>query len=359
MKRVLVLSEFDAENWTSRWQQGQVPSMLPYGMEHLHGAGWALHIPRFPEPRTPAVRKAISVSSNRLGYPWAQCVQHAHTAAGADVVMGVLEPHAVAAARLRRARITAYRHKPLAALTCWAGQTLRDGTADERRAVRRQMGALDRIYLLSENQIEIFRTHGFRDDQLRAVPFGVDTEFFTPGAPQAPDIDVLAVGLDRGRDYGTLFEAVRGLPLTVTVVAKQRNVAHLDIPNNVHFLGTVDHRTYRSLVRRARAVAIPTHDLAYPTGQSVALEASAVGTPIVVTRTEAMGQYFTDGVDAAMPRVHDPAHWRDILMDLHHDDGMRAQLSHNARHRVLRDHSTENLWAEISADLTELAAHTG
>lgn len=354
MKHATVLSGFDAEAWTHRWQQGDVPSMLPYGMEHFDEAGWALRIPSTPTPRTPLGRKALSVSSNRLGYPWVQAVHQTASASASDAVIGVLEPHVVAAAQLRRAGVPAYTRRPLTALTCWAGQTLRDGTAEERRRVRRRLAPVDRIYVLSGNQIGIFREHGFRDDQLCHVPFGIDTDFYTPGTPQEPDIEVLAVGLDRGRDYGTLFEAVRCLPLTVVVVAKKNNIAHLDIPSNVHFLGTVDHRTYRSLVRRARIVAVPTHDFAYPTGQSVALESSAVGTAVIVTRTEAMEQYFADGVDAAMPRVHDPAHWRDTLMDLHRDGALRARLSGHARAKVLREYSTRNLWSGISADLDHL-----
>lgn len=354
-----MLSEFDVNSWTSRWQQGHVPSALPYGMEHLNLEGWSLRIPRTPAPRTAAARRVISASSNRIGFPWVHSVRHVRAAARSDVVMGVLEPHIFAAVQLRRARVPAYLKTPLAALTCWAGQTLRDGTPAERTRVRRLMGDLDRIYVLSENQIEIFLTHGFREHQLRAVPYGVDTEFYTPGTPQDREIDVLAVGLDRGRDYGTFFAAVRGLPLNVTVVANPKNIAHLEVPNNVRFLGTVDHRKYRSLVRRAAIVAIPTHDRAYPTGQSVALESSAAGTPIIVTDTAAMRQYFTDGVDAAMPRVHDPAHWRDTLMDLHRDERLRAGLSHSARDRVLREFSTKNLWAEINTDLTQLVDHAG
>ena len=354
MKRAVVLSGFDADHWTSRWQQGQVPSVLPYGMEHLHGTGWHLQIPRPPVQRTHLARKAISMSSNRLGYPWTQAVQQVRAASRADAVIGVLEPHIFAAAQLRRTRVPAYLQTPLAALPCWAGETLRDGTIEERRNVKRLMGPLDRIYVLSANQVEIFLHHGFRDDQLREVSFGIDTEFYTPGNPQDRDIDVLAVGLDRGRDYGTLFKAARGLPLTVVVVAKKNNIAHLEVPSNVKFVGTVDHQAYRALVRRAKTVAIPTHDYAYPTGQSVALESSAAGAPIIVTHTEAMGQYFTDGVDAAMPRVHDSAHWRDTLMDLHRDKALRDEMSQRARENVLRNYSTKNLWTEISADLAEL-----
>lgn len=353
---LLVLSEFDAVTWTRRWRAGEIPSVLPYGMEDLHRTGWELRIPQQHRPHGRLRRKLLDATTHRLGHPWWQAVDHLSSARASAAVMGVLEPHAVMAARLRRLGITGYADRPLMALTCWAGQTLRDGNAAQRERVRDQLGPLDRLFVLSRNQVQIFHDHGFRAGQVIPVPYGIDHRFYTPAPGVERDIDVLAVGQDGGRDYGTLLDAVRGLPLQLVVVAKPENLAGLDIPSNVEFLGRVSHHEYRHLLRRARLAAVPTHDLAYPTGQSVALESAAAGTPLVVTSTAAMREYFTDGREAVMPAPGAVAAWRDGLMDLLHDDGSRTALAVSARERVHAGFTTAHLWSAVDAELSTLVS---
>lgn len=354
MAKAVVLSEFDVKSWEAKWIRGEVPSKFPYGMEHLDSSAWDVTFPRRVEPKSRVARKIVDATTHRVGHPWVESVLSSGKVASADAVIGVLEPHIFAASAMKRARVPMYRGKALAALTCWAGRTLRDGDSTEKQRIVRHMRSLDRIYLLSRNQVEIFMGSGFREEQIRTVSYGVDVEFFTPGEPRERDIDVLAVGQDSGRDYATFFNAVRDLPIEVTLVAKPTNIAQLDIPDNVSFVGTVDHREYRSLMRRAKAVAVPTHDFAYPTGQSVALESAAVGTPVVVTGTPAMSEYFLHGTEALMPRVYVAGDWRDMLMDLMRDEELRTRVAANARRRVLQRNSTSVMWGDISEDLMGL-----
>ena len=95
--------------------------------------------------------------------------------------------------------------------------------------------------------------------------------------------DVLAVGRDRGRDWRTFFDAVRNTDLRVRVVCRPALLAGLDVPANVEVVGVVDRASYRELLASAAVVAVITETLPYPTGQSVLLEAMAMGRCCVVT----------------------------------------------------------------------------
>ncbi|MEI2820695.1 MAG: hypothetical protein V9E81_10995 [Marmoricola sp.] len=129
----------------------------------------------------------------------------------------------------------------------------------------------DLITLLSRHEVEIYLEAGFSAEQLFPITYGVSHTFYTPD-DSVRDISVLAVGQDRGRDYRTLFDAVSGTDLVLDVVCKPENLTGISIPDNVRIHGTVSHVEYRSLLRRAQILAVPTIEMAYPTGSSVALK---------------------------------------------------------------------------------------
>lgn len=60
------------------------------------------------------------------------------------------------------------------------------------------------------------------------------------------------------------------------------------------FHGRVPFTEYRRLVDTASVVTVPIHALAYPTGQTVALEAAGTGACLVPTDTPAMRENCPD-----------------------------------------------------------------
>ena len=97
---------------------------------------------------------------------------------------------------------------------------------------------------------------------------------------------MLTAGLDRGRDYATFMLAVSELDYPVKVVCPRPLLADLRIPDNVELLGGVDKTRYRELLQGAAVVVVPIRPaVAYPTGQSVLLNAMACQVPTVVTDT--------------------------------------------------------------------------
>ncbi|PRY63223.1 glycosyl transferase family 1 [Knoellia remsis] len=188
---------------------------------------------------------------------------------------------------------------------------------------------------------------GIPSEKLFSATFGVSHRFYSPGQG-VRDIPLLAVGQDRGRDYRTLIDAIGGTELTLDLVSRPENLQGIDIPANVRAHPPVPLAQYRSLLKRAQIVAVPTHDLAYPTGQSVALEAAASGCAVVVTGTRAMREYFRDGIDAEFVEVGDVEGWRSTLQALREDPTRRDRLGSAARHNVVNKHNADHMWAEIA-----------
>ena len=130
--------------------------------------------------------------------------------------------------------------------------------------------------------------------QILWLPFGVDTELFTPGASADADpLRLLQVAaLTPVKDQATLLRAValvrqRGLPLVLDIAGsgplegRLRELARqLEIGDIVHFLGAVPHDELPQVYRRASVFVLSSRHEAQG---MVVLEAAACGVPVVAT----------------------------------------------------------------------------
>lgn len=348
MTRALVLSEHDLGSWARRFADGEVPSRMPYGLDVLERVGFDLH--GVDQPGGRLVGKARDIVEHRLGYPVLRGLRAAPAVARADVVLALLERQGMLPGLLKEHRVPPYSRTPLVIWSCWLADDLRTADGETRRRLVRRVRAADLVTHLSRHETEILVDAGLSEDRLFPVTYGVSHHYYTPGdGPR--DLALLAVGQDRGRDYAALFDAVRGTTLTVDVVCRPGNLTGLDVPPNVRVHGTVPLTEYRALLRRARVVAVPTHDLAYPTGSSVALEAASSGAAVVVTSTRAMSDYFTDGVDARLVPEGDVEAWRSVLGELAADPEQVRRLGVGGRQNVVDHFNADHMWSELACVL--------
>ena len=346
MTRALILSEHDLDTWGRRFEAGEVPARLPYGVDALAGElGWTLNgARRAAEPRWGRWRDLVE---HRAGFPVERAVRGAREAGRSDVVIALLEQQGAAASLLKRAKVPPYGSTPLVVWSCWLADDLRSADPAQRDTLKRRFDGVDLITHLSRHETEIFTDLGISEDRLFPVTYGVSHDFYVPGsAPR--DIQLLAVGQDRGRDYGTLFDAVRGTDLVLDVVCKPENLADLDVPDNVRLHGVVPLQTYRDLLRRAQVVVVPTRDLAYPTGSSVALESASSGACVAVTGTRAMRDFFTDSLDSRLVDQGDVEGWRVVLTELRDDATQRERLGAAARLIVETRFNARHMWTELA-----------
>lgn len=342
-RRTMVLSEHDQRDWHASFLAGRRPTAWPYGVEALEDRGYALTSPR-SQPRSLArIGRAID---HRLNMPATLAVRGAAEAARSELVLALLERQGLGPSWAKRHGVPPYSGRPLVVWSCWLADQLARSSSDARRDIARAYAGADLIVHLSTLETEVFLDAGWSAEQLFAMTYGVASDFYTPGEASR-DLDVVAVGQDRGRDYATLFEAVDGLDLTVDVVCRPENLAGLTAPTNVRVHGTVDHARYRDLLRRAKILVVPTREMAYPTGSSVALEAASCGACVVVTGTAPMREYFSDGETGILVPVGEPDALAAALLGAMADDGLRTRLGEAARRSVVDRFNTRHMWHEI------------
>ncbi len=343
--RTLLLTEHPLSAWRERFARGEVPSAMPYGVDVLTERGHRVVGP--PAPTTsPRAAKARDVVEHRTGMPVERTLRSLGAVRRADLVLALLEREGMLAGLGRGLRVPPFASTPLVVWSCWLADDVRTADRTTRARLARRMRGADLVTHMSRHETEILVDLGIPEDRLFPVTFGVSHRFYQPGtAPR--DIPLLAVGQDRGRDYATLVEAVRGTDLTLDLVCKPENLAGLDLPDNVRVHGTVPLPRYRELLRRAQVVAVPTRDLAYPTGQSVALEAASSGCAVAVTGTRAMRDYVEDDVTGVLVDEGDVEGWRSTLTALREDVGRRERLGAAARRSVEERFNADHMWTEL------------
>jgi glycosyltransferase involved in cell wall biosynthesis len=133
------------------------------------------------------------------------------------------------------------------------------------------------------------------------LPYQVDCNFFSPDAPAGPPKPgryIVAAGLE-SRDYGTLFEAVRGLDVDVRIAAasvwagRPHSWSAADVPSNVH-IASYTYTELKQLYAGAVIAVVPLHETPYQHGITALQEAMAMALPVIVTRTEGQSDVVVD-----------------------------------------------------------------
>lgn len=327
---------------------------LPFGAEKLRDAGFTIVNPHRAHTQG-MFTKLRDVIEHRTGTLVEDGLRG--TGTRADVVLAMFENNAWFPLRLRLLKVPPYAGALMVVVICWAAEEMRHQGPEPRRRTAARLNRADLLFVLSENQIELLAGFGVDHSKLHAIPFGIEAEFFAQ-TTSTPRDGIIAVGQDRGRDYSTLAAAVAGTGLEVSVYSRPENLRGLALPPEIRPMGTVPKTAYSDALRTAVAVVVPTHDLAYPTGQTVALEAAAAGALVVTTGTEAMEEYFTHQETALLSPPGDAQSLRDNLLRVGHDPtlGAIAQAGHDMVHRRF---TTSTMWSAIERVLTPALTGTG
>jgi len=238
---------------------------------------------------------------------------------------------------------------------------LERGSRARRRLLLASLRASRFVVCFSRSQRERLLADALDPERVSVLPLGVDDRFFLPsevptGGP------IVAVGRDLARDYGTFARAVDGLRRTSVVVASERNLEGVALPDAVEVRRDVPYEELRRLYAAASCVVVPTYGDEYPfgadcSGQTVLLDAMASGRPVVVTRRSYVDDYVEDGRTALLVPPGDPEALRDAITRVLEDHDLASRVGASARSEIERRFTTRS-FAERLAPVISVAAST-
>lgn len=325
---------------------------LPYRMDVLRQHGWTLrwtdrHL-SWPFANGRIARLVRKIESATT--PFVQTLLLLPQIVRSDTVLAMFESQGHAFALLRRMGL--FRRKHVVIVACWLAELVRQDGSRRRRLYRFLYRGVDTIVVFSENQrVLLVEALGVAPGAIAVVPFGVDHSEWD-GVEVRDDGPIVAIGRDEGRDWPTLVEAVRGTECRITIASRPRSLAGLDLPVEIEFVGYLPRDSYRRLLASASIVLVVSKDLAYPTGQTVLLEALGLGKPCIVTRTAAMDAYTRAGTVLVEPGDVDGL--RAAIVSLAADSAERAQLAQAARN-TRAQFDTSALWNAVAEAVEERA----
>jgi glycosyltransferase involved in cell wall biosynthesis len=345
---------YDFAAWEQSARRGERPGLAPYGLEHLARHDFTLT--HWSEPRwtrVPGIRGYHSLE-RLLRLPLVRTAFSRRSVRRADVALAILEQEGYAHALLKRAGGAPWSGTPLVLLSCWLADSARTAGRRKLACLRVIAQGADLMIFWSRNQREIFRERlGVPDERLFFVPFGIETEFYLPRPGDGSY--VLAAGNDPGRDFQTFAAAVAAIDYPVKLACRAERLVGVDVPANVEVLGEVDHRRYRELLYGAAVVVVPISSAtAYPSGQTVLLNAMSCQRPTVVTATAALADYTRHGENTWSVAGEDPAALREGIELVLADGELAKRIAAGGRADVVSVFNAETMWSSIAQRLRNL-----
>jgi glycosyltransferase involved in cell wall biosynthesis len=209
------------------------------------------------------------------------------------------------------------------------------------------------ILCYSRQQVQFLRSLGLPAEKVHHIAFQVDERFFTSPERWEAGSGVVSVGREL-RDYPTLFEAMKGTNVPVTVVAsspwskREDQTQNREIPANVTLRKGLSSVELRRLYREAAVVVVPLMNVDWPAGVTSLFEAQACGRPVVISASEGILDSLDPGAAITAP-CGDAAALREAVLGLLDNPAGAAAIAAEGLRSVLRARTLDRFVDRITA----------
>jgi glycosyltransferase involved in cell wall biosynthesis len=205
---------------------------------------------------------------------------------------------------------------------------------------------------MQENLIRL----GAPEERVKLIHYSIDQSFFAPQTDikQSSNI-IMSVGEPRSRDYASLFEAVKDLPVTLEVAGfghwyarEKRSPMKASIPDNVLMLRHLSQRELRDQYACSQFVVIPVHDLVYSAGATACMEAGSMARAVIAFHSKGISDYIIDGETGILVEPGNVRAMREAIQFLLANPKEAERLGANARQRILEELNLETYVKNIA-----------
>jgi glycosyltransferase involved in cell wall biosynthesis len=190
---------------------------------------------------------------------------------------------------------------------------------------------IERIIIYSRSQISLHdpRLH----PRYSFIPLPADGCFNRSWPASEPNM--VFSGGGEGRDYNSLIEAVKELPLRLDIIAfRPESFNNADLPSNCRILGPCPTDDFLGAMARAAFVVIPLLPGVHPHGHTTIVQAQRLGKVIVTTRNASVEDYVTEGEDGFLVEPGDVGGYRNAIQRLLQDQVLLHNMEKNVRAKM-------------------------
>jgi len=215
--------------------------------------------------------------------------------------------------------------------------------------IKKAIFSADAIISPSSAQHDFLKSVDFPSEKNYYVPYGVDYKFSHTKADIPKDVSgryIFASGGDVGRDYKTLIEAIRDLPVKLLIATYPRNLKNVvELPPNV----TVSyfHPTQMpTLYKNAEFVAIltiPEEKMMGSdcSGQYTLLEAMSCAKAVVTSERTTLSDYFVGGKHGLIVKPENVAELKKAIISLWNNPQEAKTMGEASQCHIKNNFTTE------------------
>ena len=223
---------------------------------------------------------------------------------------------------------------------------------------KKAIEGLDVIVCTARAQIQPLIDAGIAPEKIVFRHIGIDAKSFLHpmfAADQHRVLYILSVGRDLGRDYKTLFDAVRDLPVKVVVATKPETIVGLTIPPNVKIRFNIPYEEMPALYQNALFVVTPLKSVDNPDGSETSgqygyLEPMASGKAVIATDKPVVRDYIEHDKTGILVPPENARALRAAIERLVSDAQLRERLGATAQQKALSEFTSEH-WARSLAEI--------
>lgn len=162
------------------------------------------------------------------------------------------------------------------------------------------------------------------------------------------DGDYLFTGGHNDRDYPTLFQAVKGLPIRLRVAADKTQFQNRGVPENVDILGSLGKDDFYTQLAQSKAVVLSVsyNSLRY-SGVITYVEAMRLGKAVIVNDTIGAKSYITHREHGLLVPNADPVALQDAIVELLESSSLTEKLSKEGQEHSMKNFGYERYFADI------------
>ena len=182
-------------------------------------------------------------------------------------------------------------------------------------------------------------------EKFECIPFCLDTDFWKP---ESNDIDinnkkgVLFIGNNGHRDFDLVIKIAEELnEIPFTFITNQINDSQIRSDNVTNILGDwnaahLSDVEIKHYYESSKLVILPIKNTLVSSGQSAGLQAAAVGTTVVTTKTIGFWDYesYEDGKNILFVENNELKNWTSIVKEAYENDSLLLNIGKNSKKLV-------------------------
>ncbi len=213
--------------------------------------------------------------------------------------------------------------------------------------------SVDAFVVWANHEVYAFsQTFCLPKDKIIFIPYHTTIELHYDLKPL--EGDYIFSGGNSDRDYVTLIEAARGLPVNLVIASTLPDVcSNINIPENVDIRG-YSHKEYINKMAgcRINVVALSAGKLR-SAGQQTYLNSMFIGKPTIVTDDKGPDGYIENGVDGLFVPPNDPIALKEAILMLLNNPDKAKEMGRKAMIKA-KFYSTEEHFKKIVSLVKEI-----